>query len=133
VLPEIIRTIRARIEDQQPQDGIHLLPPHEMLSTRLRAVHVQSKNIHASPAWLGHGALIPRSKAINFLSLMGYLNASNAELQMADNYFSILSNRVPETWFDHGIELGGGQPFTIGREGHERNQKHFVCRPLSFR
>ncbi|KAI5997980.1 hypothetical protein EDD15DRAFT_2242871 [Pisolithus albus] len=29
-----------------------------------------------------------------------------------------------EIWFDHGIELGGGQPFTVGQEGNERNLLH---------
>jgi hypothetical protein len=102
-----------------------------MLATSLRTVQVPSKNIHTSSAWLGHGALIPKSKAIQFLSLMNYLNASDKEMQMADNYFTILSNKVPEAWFDHGIELGGGQPFTVGREGDERNMKHTVkCFPI---
>lgn len=45
---------------------------------------------------------------------------------MADNYFSVLRNRPLETWFDQGIELGGGQAFTVGSEGHERNKKHIV-------
>lgn len=102
-----------------------------MLATFLRTVRVRSKNIHTSPAWLGYGALIPKSKAVEFLSLMDFLNASDSEIQMADNYFTVLSNKVPETWFDHGIELGGGQPFTVGREGDERNMKHIViCLPL---
>lgn len=48
-------------------------------------------------------------------------------MQMADNYFTILANRQAEIWFDHGIELGGGQPFTVGSEGDERNDKHMVC------
>ena len=47
-------------------------------------------------------------------------------MKMADNYYTILSNRVPEVWFDQGIELGGGEPFTVGVEGNERNAKHIV-------
>ena len=47
-------------------------------------------------------------------------------MKMADNYFAILSNRVPEIWFDQGIELAGGQPFTVGVEGDERNNRHIV-------
>lgn len=47
-------------------------------------------------------------------------------MKMADNYFSILRNHPLETWFDQGIELGGGQAFTVGSEGHERNKKHIV-------
>lgn len=45
---------------------------------------------------------------------------------MADNYFSILGNRVPEIWFDQGVELGGGQPFTSGTAGDERNKRHIL-------
>ncbi|PSR71081.1 hypothetical protein PHLCEN_2v13050 [Hermanssonia centrifuga] len=55
---------------------------------------------------------------------MRILNASEAEMKMADNYYTILSNRVPEVWFDQGIELGGGQPFTVGTEGEERNNRY---------
>jgi hypothetical protein len=53
-------------------------------------------------------------------------------MKMADNYFTILNNRIPEVWFDQGIELGGGQPFTVGMEGHERNKMHIInaCRYL---
>ena len=50
---------------------------------------------------------------------------------MADNYYTILGNRVPEIWFDHGIELGGGKPFTVGSEGDERNNRHMVCLVIS--
>ena len=46
---------------------------------------------------------------------------------MADNYFTILSNTFTETWFDQGVELGGGRPFTVGVEGDERNNQHIVC------
>jgi hypothetical protein len=45
---------------------------------------------------------------------------------MADNHFSVSKKDHPETWFDQGIELGGGQAFTVGSEGHERNKKHIV-------
>jgi hypothetical protein len=57
---------------------------------------------------------------------MTLLNASAEDLRMADNYFTLLSNTFPEIWFDQGIELGGGQPFTVGEEGNERNRKHIV-------
>lgn len=57
---------------------------------------------------------------------MSYLNASEEELKMADNYFSILSNTFTDIWFDQGVELAGGQPFTVGTEGEERNRRHIV-------
>jgi hypothetical protein len=81
---------------------------------------------HLLPAWLGHGALIPRAHAALFMDAMTELRASAEQFMMADNYFSILSNRLPELWFDHSIELGLGDPFTQGLAGEERNWKHFV-------
>jgi len=51
---------------------------------------------------------------------------------MADNYFTILSNTIPERWFDAGIQLGGGQPFTVGQEGEERNNRHIVSSIIPF-
>lgn len=67
-----------------------------------------------------------RSLASKLLLLLQILNLSNEEVKMADNYFSILRNHPPETWFDQGIELGGGQAFTVGTEGHSRNRKHLL-------
>ncbi|KAI0783308.1 hypothetical protein C8Q75DRAFT_795483 [Abortiporus biennis] len=83
-------------------------------------------DIHTSFTWLGHGTMLHRSEAEDFLSLMHYLDATPDEMKMADNYYTILSNRVPEFWFDQGIELGGGQPFTVGPEGNERNVKYIL-------
>jgi hypothetical protein len=70
------------------------------------------------------------SLASEFLLLLQILNCSEEEVKMADNYFSVLRNHPPETWFDQGIELGGGQAFTVGSEGHERNKKHIVSLTL---
>jgi hypothetical protein len=67
-----------------------------------------------------------RSLVSDFLTLMRDLRFSAEETKIADNYFSILNNRPVETWFDQGIELGGGQPFTVGTEGNERNERHIV-------
>jgi len=67
-----------------------------------------------------------RSQAEDFLSLLNQLSVTDEELRMADNYFSILSNTPAEVWFDQGIELGGGQPFTVGTEGESRNRRHIV-------
>lgn len=84
-------------------------------------------NIHTGFAWLGHGTLVKRYRVVQFLSLLRHLNLSETELKMADNYFTLLSNTLPEVWFDQGIELGGGQPFTVGSEGEDRNRRHIVC------
>ena len=54
------------------------------------------------------------------------LKLSKEEREMANNYFTILRNTIPEVWFDSGIELGGGMPFTVGNEGIERNYRHIV-------
>lgn len=130
--PEIIKALSARIVDPEraSSTGIHLLPPHEHLSSSLRIINSQNpaKAIHTSFAWLGHGALIKRFHAREFLSLMGptQLYASDDEMKMADNFYTILANEVAEIWFDHGIELSGGEAFTIGTEGLERNRRYIV-------
>ncbi|KAG1757864.1 hypothetical protein EDB19DRAFT_1659437 [Suillus lakei] len=124
IMPEIIRTLHARVLGT-PDQSIHLLPPHEVLSTQLRTT-VTSNGAHTSSAWLGHGTILPRTGASDFLALLHHLNASEDEMKMADNYFTILNNRIPEVWFDQGIELGGGQPFTVGMDGNERNKIHTI-------
>lgn len=124
VLPEIIRALRLRFSEHSAS-AIYLLPPHEALSSYVKRIHVDP-SIHTSFAWLGHGAIMRRSQAQGFLALMRYLNASNDEMNMADNYYALLANVYPEVWFDQGIELGGGNAFTQGAEGNERNNKHIV-------
>jgi hypothetical protein len=132
VYPEIIQALRARITllGRDNSTGIHLLPPQEHLSSTLRSIvsGPHPSTIHTSFAWLGHGALLLRSNVLDFLSLMGpmNLNASVVEMKMADNFYTLLSNTVAEIWFDHGVELGGGQAFTIGQEGLERNRRFIV-------
>ncbi|EKM61671.1 uncharacterized protein PHACADRAFT_83532 [Phanerochaete carnosa HHB-10118-sp] len=127
VIPEVIHALHARIQDVQCPHSIHLLPPHEHLSSTLREIRAEGLYpFHISFAWLGYGAMLYRSEVADFMDLMHLLNTSNAELKMADNYYTILSNRLPEIWFDQGIELGGGQPFTIGREGDDRNDRHIL-------
>lgn len=85
-------------------------------------------SIKTTFAWLGHGAFLRRKAAIGFLRSMQGLNATDEEMKMADNYFTILANhqKYGEILFDHGIELGGGQPFTVGTEGDIRNERHMV-------
>lgn len=61
-----------------------------------------------------------------FLSLIDGMNFSSEERRMADNYFTILRNDFTEIWYDQGIELGSGQPFTVGPEGEQRNRMHIV-------
>ncbi|KAH9837249.1 uncharacterized protein C8Q71DRAFT_757421 [Rhodofomes roseus] len=130
VRAEIIRSLRARLASSDDPHTIHLLPSHEHLSSSLREIHVPKpdpsyiSDIHTSFAWLGHGSIMHRSQADEFLSLMRYLRASPDEMKMADNYFTILSNRVPEIWFDQSFGLGGGNAFTVGEEGNQRNARH---------
>lgn len=118
--------------------AIHIIPPHEHLSSTLRTIAAgydresDTYRVHTSFAWLGHGALVRRALVQEFLDLMATLNASDEEMKMADNYFTVLANRVPELWLDQGIELGGGQPFTVGHEGDERNTKHIVRNAARF-
>ena len=98
-----------------------------MLTSQLRTISIGEK-IHTTFAWLGYGTIIRRSQATEFLSLLDKLELSEEERKMADNYFTILSNTVPERWFDAGLELGGGQPFTVGQEGEDRNNRHIVSK-----
>ncbi|KAI6047867.1 hypothetical protein EDC04DRAFT_2555710 [Pisolithus marmoratus] len=125
VLPQIIQTLRYGIAESL--QTIHLLPAHEHLSSRLRTILTPS-GIHSGFAWLGYGTMMSRKQALDFVTLVRHLNMPLEEVNLADNYFTILNNQVPEIWFDHGVELGGGQPFTIGQEGHERNLQHIVSR-----
>ncbi|PIL31468.1 hypothetical protein GSI_06170 [Ganoderma sinense ZZ0214-1] len=132
VRPEIIQSLRVHMAAPDASRVIHLLPPHEHLSTTLRETDVQSSHdrqlssIQTSFAWLGHGTMLHRSEAQSFLRLMRYLDAPPDDMKMADNFFTILSNRVPEVWHDQGFELGGGQPFTVGSEGDDRNKKYIL-------
>lgn len=133
ILPEVIHTLHARVTERERPSAVHLLPPHERLSSDLRVVYARDNAyaLHTSFAWLGHGTMMHRSLASEFLSLLEILKLSNEEVKMADNYFTVLRNRPPETWFDQGIELGGGHAFTVGAEGHSRNNKHIVGAHLS--
>lgn len=72
--------------------------------------------------------MIDQQRVLGFLSLLhdDTLGMTEEQIKMADNYFTILSNEVPEVWFDQGIELGGGEPFTVSHEGNERNRMHIV-------
>ena len=67
-----------------------------------------------------------RELSESFLSLINDLQFSDEERKMSDNYFTILRNDFMEIWHDQGIELGGGQPFTVGTEGEQRNMLHIV-------
>ena len=124
IWPEIISAMRSRISEASTS-AIHLSPPHEVLTSQLRTITV-TPTIHTSFAWLGYGTILTRSMVVEFLSLLRRLNATEDTMKMADNYFTILMNTVPEVWFDQNIELGGGQPFTVDSEGDERNSRHIV-------
>ena len=103
---------------------IHLLPPFEHLSTQLRH-YARLPLVNTSFAWLGYGTLVRREQAKEFLTLLKEYDLNQEEIRMADNYFTILRNAgMPTAWFDDGVELGGGQPFTVANEGIERNWKH---------
>ena len=132
VSSEIIESLHWRLNEPGSPKAIHLLPPPEHLSSSLREIHVPApdashlSDIHASFAWLGHGMMMRRTEAQNFLNLLRYIKATPEEMKMADNFFTLLGNRVPELWFDQGFELGGGSPFTVGSEGDERNKNFTV-------
>ena len=137
VTPEVLHTAHAAIANSKVPRTIHLLPSHEHLNTSVKELHINTPPdaalpaIHTGFAWLGHGAMLHRSEAVDFLKLLRTLCAPDEEMKMADNYYTVLGNRVPEVWFDQGIELGGGQPFTVGTEGDERNNRHIVSSVLA--
>ncbi|KZV70959.1 hypothetical protein PENSPDRAFT_578573 [Peniophora sp. CONT] len=126
ILPEILRSLHTRVSKEHGPQSVHLLPPHERLSSELRYVCNEGRGLHTSFAWLGHGAILRRSLVQRFLSSMQLVNATEEQLLMADNYYSVLLNEPPEVWFDQGIELGGGQAFTVGSEGELRNRRHIM-------
>jgi hypothetical protein len=120
IRPEVV-TALLHYADLAP---IHLSPPFEHLATQLRH-YVQSPLVDTSFAWLGYGTLVRREQAEEFLALLKEYDLNQEEMRLADNYFTILRNAgTPTTWFDDGVELGGGQAFTVGNEGEERNWKH---------
>lgn len=122
VKSEIIRSLRARISTHD----IYHLPPDEVLAGHVLSIDSPSTNITFGFSWLGYGALLLRSNAESFLSLLKRIGASEEETKMADNYYSILKNSVPEIWTGHPIPLFGGGDFTVGEEGVARNRKHIV-------
>ncbi|KAH9046299.1 hypothetical protein EDB84DRAFT_1674179, partial [Lactarius hengduanensis] len=100
ILP-IIHALHGRATELRPV--VHLLvllPPHERLSSDLRVVYAGNriKALHTSFLWLEHGTMMHRSLASEFLLLLQFLNHSNEEVKMADNYFAVLKNHPPETW-----------------------------------
>ena len=70
--------------------------------------------------------MLHKSLAVDFLAKLRAMQAPVEAMKMADNYFSLLANVYPYVWFDQGIELGGGQAFTVGVGGDERNSRHIV-------
>lgn len=132
IRPEIVHALHARLLEPNSSPVIHLLPPHDHLTTSLREIHVAHpetshlSDVHTSFAWLGYGTIMERSQAVKFITMMRELKLADKEIVMADNYFTILGNRVPEFWLDQNFELGGGFAFTEGQEGEERNVKHIV-------
>ncbi|KAL5518807.1 hypothetical protein ACEPAH_490 [Sanghuangporus vaninii] len=133
VQPDVIKNLHSYFLQNKAVRSVHLLPAHEHLLSRLRVFTTQDSSISTAFAWLGHGTLLSRSAARDFLDLLRALNVTDDEMKMADNYFTILANspKTGEIWFDHGIELGGGQPFTVGTEGDDRNDRH-IARALEY-
>ncbi|KAH8835570.1 hypothetical protein DL96DRAFT_1574775 [Flagelloscypha sp. PMI_526] len=126
VQPSVIRTMRA--SNTKLLSPIYLAPPHEAMTSRLRTVIV-GETVHTSMAWLGYGSLVSKSAVLEFLELMNSLNMTEEEQKMADNYFSILKNELPEVWTvvpPMLTELGGGQAFTVGSDGDKRNAIHML-------
>ncbi|TDL28081.1 hypothetical protein BD410DRAFT_835322 [Rickenella mellea] len=121
IRPEIIKSMHAFYTVTPNKRSIHLLPPHEHSLSRLRTVQHSHTKVVTTFAWLGHGTFVAKSSVSEFLKRLHFLQLPEDELRMADNYFTILRAQLPEIWLDQGIELAGGEPFTVGEEGHIRN------------
>ena len=106
VHPHIIRALCSRMHLSNTM-AIHLEPPNEMLTSQLRTINADDTN-STTFAWLGYGTIVQRSRTVELLSLLEKLNLSQEEQRMADNYFSISSNTIPQRWFAPAVELGGG-------------------------
>jgi hypothetical protein len=103
-----------------------MLPSTELLASRLREISSLDGRLHTLPAWLGYGTLILKERASSFLKAFLSMEEDPRSIQMADNYYSILSNSKPELWFGQQIDLGLGQPFTVGTAGDDRNWYYIV-------
>lgn len=128
--PHILHTMARRIVDLRDQMAtLHLLPPEDHLKSILSTIS-HGIDIQASFAWFGYGAMVSRIAVTEFVALMndsGWETPfSEDEKRMADNYFTILSNRIPEIWVDKGHPLGHENAFTVGAEGDDRNWKYIV-------
>ncbi|CAE6515578.1 unnamed protein product [Rhizoctonia solani] len=107
VSAESIKALRKYVARYNTQHPIHLLPPHEHLSTTLRTLTHSPSHI-ASFAWLGHGTLLTKSQASAFLDVLRTESGGQEHvMQMADNFFSVLLNRGADVWVDRGLHLGG--------------------------
>ncbi|KAG9122143.1 hypothetical protein FRC07_001604 [Ceratobasidium sp. 392] len=128
VSAEAIRALRVYAKLNQTDDHqypIHLLPPHEHLSTTIRTR--KTNKYTASFAWLGHGTLLTKTHARSFLNLLRTVSNNREDvMKMADNVFSIMLNRRAEIWIDPGkhFEAGQDRAFTVGAEGDERNWRY---------
>ncbi|CEL55613.1 hypothetical protein RSOLAG1IB_01625 [Rhizoctonia solani AG-1 IB] len=123
VSSESIKALRKYVALYDAKYPIHLLPPHEHLSTTLRILTHSSSHI-ASFAWLGHGTILSKSHARAFIELLKTESGGQEHImQMADNFFSVLSNRRADIWVDRGMHFVEGREvaFTVGAEGDARN------------
>ena len=128
VEPQIIRNMHQAFLQLPMSPSLHLQPAYEHLISRLQKFTSQDQSINTVFAWLGYGSYLRRNLVNEFLKLLQELHFTEEEMRMADNYFTILANRPKdrELWLSRGIELGGGEPFTVGAAGEERNNLHIV-------
>ena len=134
ILPEVPHTLHARVTVHERPPAVYLPTFPDRLLSDLRAVYAgdNANILHTSFSWLGRGTMMHRSLVSEFLSLLQTVNLSNEEVKMADNYFTVLRNHPPETRFDQESGLSGGQAFTVGSEGHERNKRHMLVHVIPF-
>ncbi|OAX39407.1 hypothetical protein K503DRAFT_85507 [Rhizopogon vinicolor AM-OR11-026] len=89
-MPEIIHALRSRAL-KTPDHFYTPSAPHEVLSTQLHTV-ILSYGAHTSHVrvWLGHGTILPRAGASDFLTLLHHLNASNIKQLVRREYLYVM-------------------------------------------
>ncbi|KAF8315329.1 hypothetical protein DL93DRAFT_2155233, partial [Clavulina sp. PMI_390] len=128
--PHVLHTMARRAAElHDPLASIQLLAPDEYLKSILaRLTSTTDTPLNTTFAWFGFGAIVPRVAIVEFLRLLDAPDwqtpFSEDEKRMADNYYSVLSNRIPDIWVDKGQPLGHEHAFTVGAEGDDRNWQY---------
>jgi len=62
--------------------------------------------LHTGFSWVGSGSMVLKRNCLRFIQQMDYVNLSNEERGIADNFFSIWMNRIP---YQLEVQLSTGE------------------------